>query len=135
MLVIGMVIVGRCAKSQTIPAMVEQLAELKLLEHTTGRGYQIMTTGVNSIGSSVGAEYQLHQTYFHSLDIINPQIYPNDQISLTTRVPERLGAAYTGAVDRRSAAGAGVGQRKTYIPKKHASGNVSGLYDAGTRLY
>jgi len=113
MLVIGMVTIGWGAKSQTIGGMVTQLAKLKLLEHTTGRGYQIMTTGVDSIGSSMGAEYRLHRTYFHSLDIINPQIYPNDKISLTTWVPEQLRAAYTGAVDRRSPAGAGVGQRKT----------------------
>jgi len=62
------------ARSQTITVMTEQLVELKLLEHDTEDGYQVMTTGVDSIGQITYAEYQLHLNYFGSLDLINPNI-------------------------------------------------------------
>jgi hypothetical protein len=62
------------ARSQTITAMAEQLVELKLLEHDTQDGYQVMATGVDSIGEITDAEYQLHLNYFGSLDSISPNL-------------------------------------------------------------
>jgi hypothetical protein len=62
------------ARSQTITAMTEQLVQLKLLEQDTQDGYQVMTTGVDSIGQITNTEYQLHLSYFGSLDEINPNL-------------------------------------------------------------
>ena len=60
--------------AQTLTVMAEQLAELKLLERTTADGYQVMGSGVDSIGQITDAEYQLHSNYFGSLDGINPNL-------------------------------------------------------------
>src|SRR5579872_7316603 len=62
------------AHSQSIAAMAEQLVELKLLEQTTGDGYQLMTDGLDSIGEISANEYALHTDYFTSLGIIKPAV-------------------------------------------------------------
>jgi hypothetical protein len=62
------------AHSQTIEAMTAQLIELKLFEHSTAVGYQLMTSGLDSIGQITDNEYQLHQDHFNSLDLINPNL-------------------------------------------------------------
>ena len=62
------------AHSQAIATMTEQLIELKLYEQTTANGYQLMGSGVDSIGQITDAEYQLHSNYFGSLASINPNL-------------------------------------------------------------
>jgi hypothetical protein len=62
------------ADSQTIEAMTAQLIELKLFERSTADGYQLMTSGVDSIGQITENEYQFHQNYFGSLDLVNPSL-------------------------------------------------------------
>jgi hypothetical protein len=62
------------ADSQTIEAMTAQLIELKLFERSTADGYQLMTSGVDSIGQITENEYQFHQNYFGSLDELNPNL-------------------------------------------------------------
>jgi hypothetical protein len=62
------------AHSQTIATMAEQLIELKIFEQTTANGYQLMSSGVDSISQITDAEYQLHLNYFGSLDLINPNL-------------------------------------------------------------
>jgi hypothetical protein len=63
--------------AQTITVMTEQLAELEVFRQTTAQGYQIETTGVDSIGQITNDEFQLHQTYYGSLAAINPS-FNND---------------------------------------------------------
>jgi hypothetical protein len=129
------------AQAQTVTVMAEQLVELKLLEHSTTIGYRIMSAGVDSIGNIQGREYRMHQTYFHSLDVINPALYANSSIKQNENilsVARATGgprATRAGAVDRRSVVTAGSGQGETYFLKEHVAGNVPGLYHAGTRLY
>src|SRR5580692_5580509 len=62
------------AHSQTIAAMTEQLIELKLFERSTLNSYQLMSSGLDSIGQSANGEYLLHVNYFSSLDELNPNL-------------------------------------------------------------
>lgn len=58
--------------AQTISVMTEQLAELEIFRQTTAQGYQIETSGVDSIGQITNDEFQLHQAWYGSLGAINP---------------------------------------------------------------
>ena len=72
------------AHAQTITVMAEQLAELKLFEKTATVGYELMTTGLDSIGQINDKEYQLHADYFRSLDAVKP-VLDNDPLLVALR--------------------------------------------------
>lgn len=63
--------------AQTITVMTEQLAELEIFRQTTAQGYQIETTGVDSIGQITNDEFQQHQAWYASLGAVNPS-FNND---------------------------------------------------------
>jgi hypothetical protein len=65
---------AQTAHSQTIAAMTEQLIELKLFERSTLNSYQLMSSGLDSIGKVTNNEYLLHVNYFTSLDELNPNL-------------------------------------------------------------
>jgi hypothetical protein len=65
---------AHAAHSQTIAALTEQLIELKLFERSTLNSYQLMSTGLDSIGQITDDEYLLHVNYFSSLDELNPNL-------------------------------------------------------------
>jgi hypothetical protein len=60
--------------TRIIIALIKQLTVLALLHQTTKQGYSTMNNGLQSIGATTAAEYQLHKTYFGSLDKVNPAI-------------------------------------------------------------
>ena len=72
------------ASGQTVTAMAEQLVELKLFEQTTGAGYQLMGTGLDSIGLITDNEYQLHSEHFASLGGIKAS-FNNDPVLTALR--------------------------------------------------
>jgi hypothetical protein len=63
---------AREAHSQTIAAMTEQLAELKVFNRTTVAGYHLLSSGLDTISTVNDREYLLHVNYFQSLDALNP---------------------------------------------------------------
>jgi|ERR1700683_2762395 hypothetical protein len=65
---------AHAAHSQTLAAMTEQLIELKLFEHSTINSYQLMSSGLDSIGQITEDEYLLHVNYFSSLDDLNSNL-------------------------------------------------------------
>ena len=115
------VLVVKVSDAQTLKVMAEQLAELKLLEHTTAVGYEVMTAGVDTIGVITGGELKL--------------IEQNEDIISAFWIAGSGRTACPGAIDRRSAVAAATGQRKAHLLKEHFAANVPGLHSAGTRLY
>lgn len=67
--------------AQAITVMTEQLAELEIFRQTTAQGYQIETTGVDSIGQITNDEFQLHQAYYGSLAAINPSFTSDAEVA------------------------------------------------------
>ncbi len=65
---------AREAHSQTIAAMTEQLAELRVFNRSTVAGYQLLSSGLDTIGTVDDREYLLHVNYFQSLDALNPSL-------------------------------------------------------------
>jgi hypothetical protein len=60
--------------TRIIIALIKQLTALALLHQTTQQGYSTMNNDLQSIGATTAAEYELHKTYFGSLDKVNPAI-------------------------------------------------------------
>jgi hypothetical protein len=52
----------------------QQIAALELLLTRQQKGYQIIESGLYSISSITGNEYNLHQNYYNSLPKVNPSI-------------------------------------------------------------
>jgi hypothetical protein len=98
LLIICALMGARVSHGQTISVMAGQVAELKVFEHTLGKGYQLMTAGLDSIGGITDDEYQLHLAYFQSLGVIKPNLdedavvvaLRNLQAALVQRLNERL---------------------------------------------
>jgi hypothetical protein len=67
--------------AQTIPVMTEQLAALRTLQQSVGKGYTIATHGLQTIGNEQDGEYQQHCTWILSLSAVNPTLfnYSTDQ--------------------------------------------------------
>jgi len=78
------------SRAQSISAMVEQLAELELFRQSTAKGYTIMTTGVDSIGTISNDELQLHQSYYGSLGVINPSFNSDTQLTALKNLQQWL---------------------------------------------
>jgi hypothetical protein len=55
-------------------ALIKQLTALSLLHQTVNQGYSTTNNGLQNIGGVANAEYQLHATYFGSLEKINPAL-------------------------------------------------------------
>jgi hypothetical protein len=64
----------------------QQIAALELLLSRQQKGYQIIESGLSSIGSITGDEFTLHQDYFTSLASVNPAINqtPEPAVFLST---------------------------------------------------
>ena len=69
------------SSAQTISVITEQLAELEIFRQTTAQGYQIETTGVDSIGQITNDEFQLHQAWYGSLEAINPSFNSDEELT------------------------------------------------------
>jgi len=65
---------ARQAHSQAIAAMTEQLVELNLFNRSTVNGYNLLSSGLDSIEAVNDREYLLHVNYFQSLDALNPSL-------------------------------------------------------------
>jgi hypothetical protein len=60
--------------SRTLIALIKQLAALAVLHQSTHQGYSTTNNGLQNIGGLTNAEYQLHATYFNSLEKVNPAL-------------------------------------------------------------
>jgi|SRR5579872_5111774 len=70
-LLAGSLLTGHTQRLQT---WLEQLAALQSLQQTIHEGYQLVESGLNTIGDLKTAEYQLHSDYYHSLKMVNPKL-------------------------------------------------------------
>jgi hypothetical protein len=59
----------------------QQIAALELLLTGQRKGYQIIESGLSSIGSITGSEFTLHQNYYAGLDTVNPAIAQTGEIA------------------------------------------------------
>jgi hypothetical protein len=66
--------------AQTIPALVEQLAALKELLHTTEKGYRLVGNGLKTIGDIKNGEFVLHADYFDSLSVVKPVLTDDPKV-------------------------------------------------------
>jgi hypothetical protein len=76
--------------AQTLEVMAEQLAALRTLQQSTTQGYQIMDSGLDSIGQITNGEYQLHQTYFGSLAAVSPAVTNDAQLTVLRNLQTQL---------------------------------------------
>jgi hypothetical protein len=65
---------AREAHSQTMATMTEQLVQLKVFNRSTIAGYNLLSTGLDTIRAENDREYLLHVNYFQSLDALNPSL-------------------------------------------------------------
>jgi hypothetical protein len=59
----------------------QQIAALELLLSGQRKGYQIIESGLSSIGSITGSEFNLHQNYYAGLGAVNPAIIQVPEVS------------------------------------------------------
>ena len=90
-LVAGLVMAALPARSQIIGVFEQgaeelreygqQIAALELLLTGQRKGYQIIESGLSSIGSITGDEFSLHQNYYAGLGAVNPVIAQTGEIA------------------------------------------------------
>ena len=85
--------------AQSIPTMVEQIAALQALERTMHSGYQLVTRGLQDIGSIRNGEYQLHAGYFGSLTTVKPQLTDDPKVKALLTLQVTLKQALGKALD------------------------------------
>jgi hypothetical protein len=77
--------------------MAEQLAALRTLQQSTTQGYQILGSGLDSIGQITNGEYVLHQAYFSSLGEVSPAVMNDVKLaalkSLQLQLVQQINAA------------------------------------------
>jgi hypothetical protein len=78
----------------------QQIAALELLLTGQQKGYQIIESGLSSIGSITGDEYSLHQNYYGSLGAVNPAIAQTSQIAECLSVESTMLTALSTAIQR-----------------------------------
>jgi hypothetical protein len=81
--------VGKC-HAQSLAAMAEQLTALRTLQQSTTQGYQIMGSGLDSIGQITNAEYHLHQAYFGSLAAVSPAVSNDAKLAALKELQAQL---------------------------------------------
>jgi hypothetical protein len=89
----GGALAGHC---QSLSTWLDELAALRTLQETVGEGYQIMKSGLNTIGEIKQTEYGLHRVYFGSLDSVSTAVQADPKlVELRTdlnRLLDRLNA-------------------------------------------
>jgi hypothetical protein len=60
--------------TRIVIALIKQLAALAVLHQTVHQGYSNTNNGLQNVGGLTNAEYQLHATYFNSLEKVNPAL-------------------------------------------------------------
>ena len=83
--------------AQTIAALTEQLAALQALAHTVEHGYQLIGSGLQTIGQITNGEFQLHREYFGSLSAVSPAVDNDPKLtalrSLQAQLVQQINAA------------------------------------------
>ena len=83
--------------AQTIPVLLQQLAALQDLLHTSEKGYQLVGDGLQHIGDITRKEFQLHTDFFDSLLTINPALNADPKLTglrtLQTTLIQQLDSA------------------------------------------
>ena len=77
-----------------------QLAILEALSGSTDEGYAIIEDGLTNTATIHGAEYGLHQTYFASLDVVNPAVAGMPEVTDVVNLAGWIGNGFPAAVDR-----------------------------------
>src|SRR5258708_1364066 len=80
-------------KKTLIKYLTQQIAALESLESDVKKGYSIATGGLGNIGGIKGAEYQLHQNYFLSLNAVNPAVRNDPDLAAITQYTQAIGAS------------------------------------------
>lgn len=62
--------------------LIQQIAAMKLYAGYLKKGYDIANKGINSIKDISKGEFDLHQSFFTSLKMVNPAIAGNSKIAL-----------------------------------------------------
>ncbi|WP_202390742.1 hypothetical protein [Flavobacterium sp. Sd200] len=79
--------------------LLQQIAALKVYIGYAQRGYKIAKEGLTTIGNITGGEFDLHDTFFTSLRVVNPEIkkYARvaDIIALQTKIMHDYTSAYS----------------------------------------
>jgi hypothetical protein len=78
----------------------QQVAALELLLSRQQKGYQIIESGLSSIGSITGDEFNLHQNYYASLAAVNPAITQTPESTAFLSIEPQILNGLTGALDR-----------------------------------
>ena len=81
---------GLACHAQTLEVMAEQLAALQTLQQSTTQGYQIIGSGLDSIGQITDGEYQLHQVYFAALGEVSPAVKNDAQLTALRNLQAQL---------------------------------------------
>jgi hypothetical protein len=77
-----------------------QIAALRRLITGTERGYQIVGTGLDTIGSINHAEFGLHQAYFSSLAAVNPAVAGMPEVGEFMTLQAAVLQGFSGALQR-----------------------------------
>jgi hypothetical protein len=77
-----------------------QIAALQRLITGTERGYQIVGTGLDTIGSINQAEFGLHQAYFSSLAAVNPVVAKMPEVGEYMTLQTVVLQGFAGALQR-----------------------------------
>ena len=78
------------AQAQGLSTWIQELAALRTLEQTVRQGYTTITTGLGSIGNIRMDEYQLHQDYYGSLEMVSPAVSGNSKTEELTALLQQL---------------------------------------------
>jgi hypothetical protein len=74
-LALAFVLAGRPARAQMDRGeMLAQIAKLQVFISQTEKGYQLVRQGLKTIGDIKQGDFNLHQLFFTSLQLVNPEI-------------------------------------------------------------
>ena len=86
---------GSQAFSQNkIVVMMEQIAKYEVYLSYLKKGYDIVNKGLTLIGDIKRGDWNMHQDYFNSLEIVNPQIKSDARIAAMIAMQVEMLASY-----------------------------------------
>jgi hypothetical protein len=100
-----------------ITVRIEQIAKLEVYLSYLKKGYDIANKGLTLIGDIKHGDFSMHQDYFNSLDVVNPQVKSDAKIAAMIAMQAQMLSAYKGYTKQFQGSGLFTTQEITYLAR------------------
>src|SRR5579872_1336287 len=107
--------VGSAQAQMDRDEMLAQIAKLQYFISQTEKGYQLVREGLTTIGDIKKGDFDLHQLFFTSLEMVNPEIRSYVKIADMLTMQASMLSAYHAGYDQVKAADLFTAADITYI--------------------